>query len=42
MKDISITPTAQTVAGIIVVGGIGALVAAQLPELRRYLAIRSM
>jgi hypothetical protein len=42
MKDISITPTAQAVAGIIVVGGIAALLAAQAPELRRYLAIRSM
>ena len=42
MKDLSITPTAQAVAGIIVVGGVGALVAVQLPEIRRYLAIRKM
>jgi hypothetical protein len=28
--------------GIIVVGGIAAAVAAELPEIRRYLAIRSM
>jgi len=42
MKDISISPTAQTVAGIIIVGGAGALLAAQLPEIRRYLAIRNM
>jgi uncharacterized protein DUF6893 len=42
MKDISITPTAQTVAGIIIVGGLAALLAAQAPEIRRYLAIRSM
>jgi hypothetical protein len=42
VKDLSITPTAQAVAGIIVVGGVGALVAAQLPEIRRYLAIRKM
>jgi hypothetical protein len=42
VKDISITPTAQAVAGIIVVGGLGALLASQLPEIRRYLAIRNM
>jgi hypothetical protein len=42
VKDISISPTAQAVAGIIVVGGIAAVAAAQLPEIRRYLAIRSM
>jgi hypothetical protein len=28
--------------GIIIVGGITALVVAQLPELRRYLSMRSM
>jgi uncharacterized protein DUF6893 len=32
----------STLAGIIVVGGIAALVAAELPEIRRYLTIRSM
>jgi hypothetical protein len=42
VKDISINPTAQAVAGIIIVGGIGAVLAAQLPEIRRYLAIRKM
>jgi hypothetical protein len=31
-----------TLAGIIVVGGVAAAVASQLPELRRYMAIRSM
>ena len=30
------------IAGIIVVGGIAAAVAAELPEIRRYLSIRSM
>ncbi|MEA2267485.1 MAG: hypothetical protein QOD55_2526 [Solirubrobacteraceae bacterium] len=29
-------------AGIIVVGGMAAAVASQLPEIRRYLAIRNM
>jgi hypothetical protein len=33
---------AGTAAGIIVVGGIAAAVVAELPEIRRYLAIRSM
>ena len=32
----------STLAGIIIVGGIAALVAAELPEIRRYLTIRSM
>jgi hypothetical protein len=39
MKSVSINPA---VAGIIVGAGIGALVALELPEIRRYLAIRSM
>lgn len=30
------------IAGIIIVGGVAALVAAELPEIRRYLSIRSM
>ncbi|MEA2227939.1 MAG: hypothetical protein QOD81_685 [Solirubrobacteraceae bacterium] len=30
------------VAGIIVVGGVAAAVASQLPEIRRYLTIRNM
>jgi hypothetical protein len=30
------------VLGLIIVGAIAALVAAELPELRRYLSIRSM
>ena len=32
----------STLAGIAIVGGIAALVAAELPEIRRYLTIRSM
>jgi hypothetical protein len=31
-----------TIAGIIIVGGLAAAVAAQLPEIRRYMTIRSM
>jgi hypothetical protein len=42
MKEISISPTAQAVAGIVVLGAIGAAIAAQAPEIRRYMAIRSM
>ena len=30
------------IAGIIVVGGVAAAIAAQLPEIRRYMSIRSM
>jgi len=30
------------IVGLAVVGGVGAAVAAQIPELRRYLKIRSM
>jgi hypothetical protein len=42
MKAISISPRAQAAAGIVVAGGIVAAVVVQLPEIRRYLAIRSM
>jgi hypothetical protein len=35
-------PSPALVGGIIIVGGIAAIVAAELPEIRRYLAIRSM
>jgi len=35
-------PNPALIAGIIVVGGIAAVVAAELPEIRRYLSIRSM
>jgi uncharacterized protein DUF6893 len=30
------------IAGIIIVGGVAAAVASQLPEIRRYMTIRSM
>jgi hypothetical protein len=42
MKDLHISPAAQLIGGLIIVGGIGAIVAAELPEIRRYLSIRSM
>jgi len=42
MSDIRISPTAQLVALAAVVLGAGALVAAQLPEIQRYLKIKSM
>ena len=42
MKDVKITPTAQLVGGLVIVGGIAAVVAAELPEIRRYLSIRGM
>jgi hypothetical protein len=42
MKDIRIGPRGQMVALVAVLGGIGAAVARQLPELQRYLKIRSM
>ena len=42
MNDIRISPTTQVVALGAVLVGVGALVAAQLPEIQRYLKIRSM
>jgi hypothetical protein len=42
VKDVKISPAAQLVGGIIIVGGVAAVVAAELPEIRRYLSIRSM
>jgi hypothetical protein len=42
VKDVKISPTAQLAAGLVVVGGVAALVAVELPEIRRYLSIRSM
>ena len=42
MSDIRISPTAQLVALAAVVLGAGALVAAQLPEIQRYLKMKSM
>jgi hypothetical protein len=42
MSDIRISPTAQVVGLLAVLGAVGAAVAAQLPEIRRYLKVRSM
>ncbi len=42
MTEIRIGPVAQIVMVVAVLGGIAAAVAAQLPELRRYMKIRSM
>ncbi|HEY5261355.1 MAG TPA: hypothetical protein VIJ33_04535 [Solirubrobacteraceae bacterium] len=42
MSDITITRPAQAALLLALVGAIGAIVAAQLPELKRYLKIRSM
>ena len=42
MSDITITRPAQGALLLLALGLLGALVAAQLPELQRYLKIRSM
>jgi hypothetical protein len=42
VKDIRISPAAQIVAAIAVVAALLGLLAAEAPELRRYLAIKSM
>jgi hypothetical protein len=42
MKDIRIRPTAQRLTLIGMAAGIAAAVAAEAPEIRRYLKIRSM
>jgi hypothetical protein len=42
MSDIRISPTAQVAAILAIVAVIGLAVVAQLPELRRYLKVRSM
>jgi hypothetical protein len=42
MKEIRIGPLGQLIGALAVVGGIVAAVAAQLPELRRYMKVRSM
>jgi hypothetical protein len=42
MKEIKVTPTAQLVILGALLAAIAALFAAELPELRRYLSIRSM
>jgi len=42
MSDITLSRSAQGALLLAVVGAIGALVATQLPEIQRYLKIRSM
>lgn len=42
MSEIRISPTAQAIAVIGVLAAIAAAIAAQLPEIRRYLRVRSM
>jgi hypothetical protein len=42
MKDIHISPTAQIVALLGLAAAVAGAVAVQLPELQRYLKIRSM
>jgi hypothetical protein len=42
MSEIRISPTAQVLVILAVVGAVVAAVAAQLPELRRYLKVKEM
>jgi uncharacterized protein DUF6893 len=42
MSDIRISPTAQLVALLAVVGAVLAAIGLQVPEIQRYLKIRSM
>jgi hypothetical protein len=42
MREICISRTAQLLTGAAVVAGMGAAVAAQMPEIQRYLKIRKM
>jgi hypothetical protein len=42
MSDITISRSTQAVLLLALLGAMGALVAAQLPEIQRYLKIRSM
>jgi hypothetical protein len=42
MKDVRIGPGMQALAVVGALAGIGALVAAQLPEIQRYMKMRSM
>ena len=42
MKEVKVTPNAQLVALLAILGAIAALIAAEAPEIRRYLSIRSM
>ena len=42
MKEVKVTPTAQLVVLLAILGALAALIAAEAPEIRRYLSIRSM
>jgi hypothetical protein len=42
MSDVTITPPAQRVLVLAILAAVAALSAAQLPEIQRYLRIRSM
>jgi hypothetical protein len=42
MSEIHITPTAQLIGVVTIIAAIAAAVVAQLPELRRYLKVKSM
>ena len=42
MNEVKVSPTAQLVALLAILGAIAALIAAEAPEIRRYLSIRSM
>jgi hypothetical protein len=42
MNEITISRSMQAVLLLVLLGAIGALVAAQLPEIQRYLKMRSM
>jgi hypothetical protein len=42
MNEIRISPAAQLIVLLALLGVVGALIAIQLPEIRRYLKARSM
>lgn len=42
MSDIRITPVGQIAIALAAVGAVTAAVVAQLPEIRRYMKVRSM
>jgi len=42
MKEVTVTPTAQLILLLLILTGVGALIAAQVPEIRRYLGMRAM
>ena len=42
MKERTISPTVQALVLLAALAAVGAAIAAQLPEIRRYLSIRSM